>query len=465
MQNIIWKPQPKQAEFMARGEYEALYGGAAGGGKSDAIVAEALRQVDNPNYRAIIFRKTYPQCRELIIKSIRIYKSAFPRAEYNGSEHFWQFPSGAKIYFGSMPNSTSYLSYQGLSYSYIAFDELTHFTQEEYEYLISRNRADGEGLRVYIRATANPGGIGHGWVKERFITASKPGVPYTVKAEITDAGGSRRTVERTRIFIPSSVFDNAALMKNDPGYIANLATLPEAKKKALLYGDWNSYEGQVFTEFRDDPNGYESRIGTHVIAPFRIPRTWRRYRAFDFGYSRPFAVQWWAVDYDGRAYLYRQLYGCTDTPNTGLRLEPREIARKIREIEDELEEGNTITGIADPAIWDESRGRDGTIITMFEDEGIYFEKGRHDRLSGKMQCHYRFAFDDDGKPMAYIFNTCRPFLRTVPSLVYDEANCEDVDTRCEDHDYDAMRYFFMANPIAPRRKIKKTPHLWSPLDT
>lgn len=446
---IVWSPQPRQREFMSRPEYEVLYGGAAGGGKSDAIVAEALRQVDNPNYRAIIFRKTYPQCRELIIKSLRIYKAAFPDAEYNGSEHFWRFPSGAKIYFGSMPNSTSYLAYQGLSYSYIAFDELTHFTQEEYEYMISRNRADGEGLRVYMRATANPGGIGHGWVKERFITASKPGVPYKVTSEVSDRDGNKIKVERTRVFIPSSVFDNDELLKNDPGYLANLALLPEAQKQALLYGDWNSYEGQVFTEWRDNPDGYASRQFTHVIEPFDIPSSWRRYRTFDFGYSKPFAVQWWAVDHDGRAYLYRQLYGCGTNPNTGVRWQPREIARKIREIEDELELGNHITGIADPAIWDESRGREGTIITMFEQEGIFFEKGKNDRLSGKMQCHYRFAFDKDGLPMAYVFNNCRAFLRTLGSLVYDAVNIEDVDTRCEDHDYDAMRYFFMANPIAP----------------
>ena len=150
--NIIWKPQPRQYEFMRRSEYEALYGGAAGGGKSDALVAEALRQVDIPHYKAILFRKTFPEARELILKSQRIYPRVYPNAKYNGSEHCWTFPSGARIYFGSMPNSTSYLRYQGLSFAFIGFDELTHFTRDEYEYLISRNRADGQGIRVYIPA-------------------------------------------------------------------------------------------------------------------------------------------------------------------------------------------------------------------------------------------------------------------------------------------------------------------------
>lgn len=433
---------------MSRLEYEVLYGGAAGGGKSDAIIVEALRQVDNPNYRAIIFRKTFPQCRELIIKSLRIYKAAFPRAVYNGSEHSWTFPSGAKIYFGSMPNSTSYLNYQGLSFSFIAFDELTHFTQEEYEYLISRNRADGEGLRVYIRATANPGGIGHGWVKQRFIDAAPPNTTHYVKSTVIDKDGVSHEVQRSRIFIPSSVFDNQALLKNDPNYLANLALLPEAKKNALLYGDWNSYEGQVFTEWRNDQNGYITKKYTHVIEPFEIPATWRRYRTFDYGYSRPFAVQWWAVDYDGRAYLYRQWYGCTDTPNTGLKMEPTEIAAEIRKYEQTFERDHQIYGVADPAIWDESRGKDGTIISMFEREGVFFDKGKHDRLSGKMQCHYRMRFDKTGRPMMYVFKTCKDFIRTIPNLIYDVKKVEDVDTACEDHDYDAMRYFFMEVPLA-----------------
>ncbi|MBQ2663120.1 MAG: phage terminase large subunit [Clostridia bacterium] len=457
MSDVVWKPQPRQREFMSRGEYEALYGGAAGGGKSDAMVVEALRQIHIPHYKAILFRKTFPEARELILKSQRIYPRVCPKAKYNGSEHCWTFPSGARIYFGSMPNATSYIRYQGLSFAFIGFDELTHFTRDEYEYLISRNRADGEGVRVYIRATANPGGIGHGWVKERFITSAPPNTPHKVKTNVLLPDGSVKEMTRNRIFIPSSVFDNEALLKNDPNYLANLAMLPEAQKKALLYGDWDTFQGQVFTEWRNNPDGYETRNLTHVIKPFEIPKHWRRYRSFDFGYSRPFAVQWWAVDTDGKVYLYRQLYGCTDTPNTGVKWEPRKIARAIREYEDKYEQGNTIIGVADPSIWDESRGRDGTVITMMEREGVYFSKGKNDRLSGKMQVHYRLAFDDNGIPMMYVFDTCRQFIRTLPNLVYSTTHPEDIDTTQEDHDYDAMRYFLMENPIKSRETSVDAP--------
>ena len=461
MKALVWSPQKRQCDFMKRDEYEVLYGGAAGGGKSDALIIEALRQVENPAYRAIIFRKTFPQLRELILKSLRYYKKAYPAAQYHSTEHYWRFPSGARIYFGSMPNRDSYINYQGLSFSFIGFDELTHFSQEEYEYLISRNRADGEGLRVYIRSTANPGGIGHGWVKERFIEGKEPDKTYVYKSTVMDKEGHTIEIERSRAFVPSSVFDNQALLNNDPNYIANLGMLPEAQKKALLYGDWNSFSGQVFTEWRNAP---EAKAFTHVIEPFEIPHSWRRYRSFDFGYAKPFAVQWWAVDYDGRAYLYRQLYGCTDNPNTGLKWQPTDIAKKIREIEDVCEKGHKITGIADPSIWDESRGSDGTVIRMMEREGVYFEKGKNDRLSGKMQMHYRLAFDDEGKAMMYVFSTCRHFIRTLPLLVYDGVNVEDIDTTQEDHDYDAARYFFMENPIKPMQKKTEAEKVWNPLE-
>ena len=158
--SIVWKPQPKQAAFMRRCEDEALYGGAAGGGKSDALVIEVLRQVDVPHYRGLIVRKTYPQLSELIDKTMQYYRPAFPKARYNASSHVWTFPNGAKIYFGSMFRTQDKYNYQGQQYDFIGFDELTHFTWAEYSYLMSRNRPNGPGTRVYTRATANPGGVG-----------------------------------------------------------------------------------------------------------------------------------------------------------------------------------------------------------------------------------------------------------------------------------------------------------------
>ena len=162
---------------MARGEWEALYGGAAGGGKSDALVIEALRQVHIPHYKALILRKTFPQLAELIDKSLNYYPRAFSGAKYNATAHTWTFPSGAKIVFGAMQYAKDKTKYQGQAYDFVAFDELTHFSFEEYSYLFSRCRPNGPGTRCYIRSTANPGGIGHGWVKERFITAGKPMTP------------------------------------------------------------------------------------------------------------------------------------------------------------------------------------------------------------------------------------------------------------------------------------------------
>ena len=447
-QRLLWSPQKKQCEFMSRPEDEALYGGAAGGGKSDALLAEALRQVNIPCYRAIIIRKTMPQCSELIDRSRLLYGSAFPDAVFNATKNVWTFKSGAKIYFGSMHHASDKLKYQGKQYDFIAFDELTHFTWEEYSYMFSRNRPSGLGTRCYMRATCNPGGIGHSWVKARFIDGKKPYHTYTETVTIDGV-----EYKKSRVFIPSTVFDNKILLKNNPNYVANLAILPENEKKALLYGDWNSFSGQAFSEFRDNPENYNSRVWTHVIAPFDIPRGWKRYRSFDFGYAKPFAVQWWAVDYDGRVYLYRQLYGCTDEPNTGVKWEPSRIAKKIKEIEREYERGLHVYGVADPSIWDESRGVDGTIINMFEREGIYFEKGDNTRLAGKMQLHYRMQFDDEGYPMMYVFSNCKQFIRTLTTLVYDKVNVEDIDSSQEDHDYDACRYFLMTNPIAPKKKI------------
>lgn len=466
MRNVVWQPQPKQMAAMVRPEYELFYGGAAGGGKSDYLLCEALRQVHLPNYNAIIFRKTFPQLTELVDRSIYLYKRAFPRARYNDSKHVWVFPSGAKIYFGNMQHSSDKINYQGKRYDFVGFDELTQFTWEEYSYLYSRNRPSGPGTRVYRRATGNPGGIGHGWVKAYFVKAAPPMTPVKQVIKVPDPDGKLVTYERKKIFIPSKVWDNRKLLEADPNYIANLSLMDEADQKALLDGDWDTFEGQVFAEWRDDPAGYQTRRWTHVINDFDIDPAWKVYRSFDFGYAKPFSVGWTAVDHSGRMYRIREYYGCTRTPNTGIKITPQEIAKNIREIEntDPNLKGREIVGIADPSIWDRSRGE--SIAEMMEQRPNYvsFSPGDNTRIAGKMQFHYRLAFDDDGIPMFYVFRSCKDFIRTIPNLVYDEKHVEDIDTSQEDHIYDEQRYLFMEHPINPRRNVLWTPPEEDPLD-
>lgn len=463
---IIWNPQPKQIEFMQRPEYEVFYGGAAGGGKSDSLLIEALRQVHIPHYRGLIIRKTYPQLSELIDRSYELYTQAFRKAKYNGSEHVWKFPSGAKIYFGSLHHTKDRLQYQGKRYDFIGFDELTHFTWDEYSYLFSRNRPSGEGTRVYMRATGNPGGIGHGWVKSRFITAAPPKTRIWEEYDIDAPNGEKIKMKRDRIFIPSSVFDNPALLRNNPEYLASLAMMNEAEKKALLYGDWDCFSGQVFSEWRDDPKGYETRRWSHVIKPFQIPDHWKVVRGFDFGFSKPFSVGWYAVDEKGVLYRIVEYYGCTGVPNEGIRINPKEIAAGIREMEQThpLLKGKKIHGVADPSIFEKSRGE--SIADQMEDFPYFiaWDKGDNTRLAGKMQFHYRLAFDDEGRSMFYCFNTCKHFLRTIPNLVYDETKVEDIDTDGEDHIYDECRYVFMQRPITPRKTTPKLVALEDPLE-
>jgi len=242
--------------------------------------------------------------------------------------------------------------------------------------------------------------------------------------------------------------------------------MPEAEKQALLYGSWDSFSGQVFTEWRNDPAHYEDQRWTHVIKPFRIPVHWKIWRGYDFGYSRPFSVGWYAADEDGRLYRIKELYGCTGTPNEGLKIDPVEQARRIREAEenDPMLKGRVIQGVADPAIFNESQGE--SIAQMQEKHPYYlvWHPGDHTRLAGKMQMHYRLAFNAEGRPMLQVFDTCKHFIRTIPNLVYDESNVEDIDSDQEDHIYDECRYVLMENPLSPRQIQKETALRDDPLD-
>lgn len=462
---IIWTPQPKQRLFLERNEFEAFYGGAAGGGKSDAMVVEALRQVNIPHYKGIILRKTYPQLAELIDKSYRYYKAVCPKARYNSSEHTWKFPSGAKIIFGSMQHSQDKIKYQGQAYDFVGFDELTHFTYDEYIYMFSRCRPNGPGTQLYVRATGNPGGIGHGWVKQRFIDAGPPMKTIWALNEWDDPDGNHHKAKQSRIFVPSSVFDNPALLQNDPMYIQRLASLPKADRDALLMGDWNSFSGQVFNEWRDKEEHYKDRKWTHVIDPFRVPDSWSIWCGLDWGYSKPFSVGWYAVDTNRRIYRIRELYGSNGEPNVGTQWEPDRVAEKMKEIEanDVNLRGKRINRVGDPAIWG-TQGKE-SIGTLFEKQRIYWQKGNHERLSGKMQFHHRLRFNEDGIPMFYCFSTCRNFIRTVPNLVYSMTDVEDIDTDGEDHIYDETRYVFMESPIAAPVKEQQIIKPYDPLST
>lgn len=449
-----WVPQPRQAEFMRRYEDEVLFGGAAGGGKSDALVIEALRQIKIPHYKGLILRKTYPQLAELIDKSFLYYPLIDKKARYNDSKHTWKFSSGAKIIFGSLQHDKDKYNYQGQAYDYIAFDELTHFTWDEYSYLMSRNRPNGPGTRCYMRASANPGGLGHAWVKERFITPMPPMTTIREEVELLLPGGLKEKRWKTRVFVPSKVTDNKALMTNDPNYIVRLASMPEAERRALLYGDWDAYVGQVFGEWKNDPDHYRDRRFTHVIEPFEPPEEWCYYRSFDWGYAKPFSCGWWAVDREGIAYRIHEYYGCKEgEPNKGLQMAPSKVFEEIARAEREhpFLKRRQFIGVADPAIWDRQTGE--SIADVAAKQGIYFTKGDNKRIAGWMQLHERLSFDERGVPRMYVYNTCKDFIRTLPALQYDEYKVEDVDTSMEDHAPDDARYFCMMNPVPPRPKI------------
>lgn len=429
------KPNEKQALFLKSRHKNTAFGGARGGGKSFAIRLKApFLALFFPGIRIMILRRTYPELTENHIKPLL---SLLPVGtyKYNDSKKELKFGNGSTILFRYCNGDKDLLNFQGLEVDVMFIDEATQFTEEQYKVLSACVRGVNDfPKRVYL--TCNPGGVGHQWVKRLFIDRK-----FNANENPDDYS-----------FIQSLVTDNIALMQSQPDYVKQLEALPPKLRAAWLNGDWNIFEGQFFEEFTDDPKHYLDRQYTHVIEPFEIPREWKIYRSFDFGYAKPFSCAWWAVDYDGRAYRILELYGCTETPNEGVKWSPDKIFAEIRRIESEHRwlKGKSIRGVADPSIWDKSRGE--SIADMSQKEFVYWEPGNNNRLNGWMQLHYRLAFDDRGIPMMYIFKNCKGFIRTIPSLCYDEHKPEDLDTSQEDHIADETRYFCMMRPIKPQEK-------------
>lgn len=427
-------PNPRQKEFLECDRKYIAFGGARGGGKSWAVRTKAkLLAFRYPGIRMLLVRRTYQELENNHIRFLRRELAGI--AEYRGTTRQLLFPNGSVLDCGYCACDSDLDRYQGAEYDVIFIDEATQLREEWLRQFGACLRGvNNFPKRIYY--TCNPGGPGHSYIKRLFIDrrfwAGENGEDY--------------------VFIPARVTDNEALLKAQPDYLRQLQALPKKLRDAWLEGKWDIFQGQFFQEFTDDPTHYTDRRFTHVIEPFDIPREWRIYRSYDFGYAKPFSCAWWAVDFDGVIYRILELYGCTDVPDEGVRWTPDRQFAEIRRIEDTHPwlKGRDIQGVADPAIWDTSRGE--SIYETALKYRIYFQRGDNRRIPGWMQMHYRMAFDEEGYPMMYIFSTCRAFLRTVPGLLFSDTDVEDLDTRQEDHVADESRYFCMARPIAPQQR-------------
>ena len=473
MKLYIEGPSEKQKQFLTAQQRYVLYGGARGGGKSWSIRTKAkLMALAWPGIKQMIVRKTYPELEANHIKQFREdLRTGHPDkkqrfASYNDTKKEITFPNGSQILFRYCDAEKDVDRFQGTEVDVLYIDESTQMSEEQIKKIDACVRGVNDfPKRTYL--TCNPGGKSHAWHKRVFVDRK-----FTAKENPEDY-----------VFIQAKVRDNTALMKKDPHYVDTLDALPGNWREMWLNGRWDVFAGQFFTEFRIDPDwekcepagltiedARRQRRWVHVIDPidpdYGVPQGWTIMRSYDFGYNKPFSMAWWAIDYDGVMYRMMELYGCErDLPNTGVRWTPDEQFRKAREIEQNhpwLKGRRIRDGVADPAIWDASRGE--SIAETAMRYGIYFDKGDHERMAGWMQCHYRLQFDENGYARCYIFRNCEAFIRTIPLLLYDERHPEDLDTEGEDHVADEWRYMCMTRPVKPVLPMKEKTLVFDPLD-
>lgn len=447
MQFNLGQPSPKQKEFLTATAKHIGFGGARGGGKSWAVRAKAkLLAFNYAGIKILIVRRSYPELVNNHINQLR--KDLFGFATYKDKDKVFNFPNGSSINFMYCAKDSDLDRLQGTEYDCIFLDEATQLSEHQMKTITACLRGVNEfPKRVYY--TCNPGHQGHAYIKRIFIDKN-----YNEYEDPNDY-----------TFIQSLVTDNKVLMETDPEYVKMLEALPYRQKQAWLYGDWNVFEGQFFEEFVDDPKHYKDQLWTHVIEPFDISKKgWKIYRSFDWGSARPFSCGWWAVDYDGVLYRILELYGWTGEDNVGVKWNPDKVFKKIKEIENEHPylKGRKINGVADPAIWEKDKGI--SIKEMADNNGVYFTKADNTRIPGWQQMHYRMEFDEEGRPMMYIFKNCKQFIRTIPLMMYDETHVEDLDSELEDHIADESRYMCMARPIKPIETVADKPIKDDPLN-
>lgn len=439
---MIWLPQKgPQTALLTCPVEEIFYGGARGGGKTSGLLGHFLhyQQQYKGDAKGILFRRSYTELDEVVNQAKEMYLPI--GATFIESKYIFKFPNGATFKLRYLDKDKDADKYQGHQYSWIGFDELPNWPSS-----IPIDKLRGclrttAGIPKFFIGTGNPGGVGHVWVKERYIDAAIPGEPFSI-----DLDG----VTAWRVFIPSKLKDNQILMRKDPGYVGNLRMSgPDWLVQAWLAGDWNIVAG-----------GYLEgvwRTDSHVCKPIKIDPEWPRWRALDWGFAKPFSVGWYTKDYDGVIYRYRELYGFGGKSNTGTREQASEVARKILDIErDEANNGIVFrNNPADSAIWSED-GHTQTIASMFRADGVGWtavKKGPRSRINGNA-----VIVDALKNGKFKVFETCKHFIRTVPVIPADPNNFEDVDTAAEDHAWDEFRYSLVTwHNVGKKGKAKPPP--------
>ncbi len=449
---VLWRPHPgPQTRFLASSAYEVLFGGAAGGGKSDCLLIGSLRQVHHPQYRGLILRRTFPELRELMDRALGLFRQL--GARWHEQQKRWTFPSGATVEFGYCEAYADVMRYQGQQYTYIAWDELGQCPEERmWTYLMSRNRTASEGLHLQMRASANPGGPGHAWLRRRFV------VPCGTEGETIYRDPD---TSLTRAYVPARVSDNPTLMLADPGYVRRLQALPETTRRQLLDGDWSAGTGMALEEL--DP-------ARHMVDAFDPPPHWTRFAALDWGFSHPWAFAWGVADEDGNAYVCDTI--------TGRRMLPWEIAERIASRTPDAARQRVEAG---HDCWADIKARGEntpTIAEQMRELGVYLTRANISRKAGlnnlRNWIKWRGCGPEGGDrvPALRWMDTPgnRRALEQLQSVVVDPDDPEDALKVDADPDsgeggddiYDCTRYLMASRPWAATALPPKPVDPWDP---